>query len=280
MKDAEEINKKFRAQIKLLADKEKNSLKKANLGISICKKTLSKLRKQIENNELKSITTEVYFFKNIKPVPMSYLIYFLEIKTYEQQKPKAGIQYQINFLEKKLKKINKFFYRNSDFVSYMELGHTYLDHQFFSRKNTSELSINPLTHHLQTSEFSTTHDVLWSKIKAMNKLIDFIKNARENLHFKDYNKITPSKNKNTLVWTAPKSALIELIYALYSVKSLNYGKADLRTIQNNFEEVFNIKLNQIYKTYAEMKARRGSQTKFIDELSVYLKHKMRREDLN
>lgn len=71
-------------------------------------------------------------FKNIKPFPMSYLIYFTEIRTCELSIPKVGKTHKIRYLEKEVKKVNKFFARNNDFVHYMEQDYGYLDHQFFA----------------------------------------------------------------------------------------------------------------------------------------------------
>jgi len=277
MKYAEDIIEKFTTQMYSLKEENGKPLEKAIQGISLCNKALSKLKRFVEKKDFETIPSEIYFFKSIKTVPMSYLIYFTELRTCELQKPKAGIQYQVNFLEKELKKINKFFYRNSDFVYYMELGHTYLDHQFFSRTDRPEFPVSPLADYYQFPEFSTSHDMLWSKVKAMNKLIHHIRQTLERLK-PGKHKEWQNKQHEVLVWTAPKTALIELIYALYSVNSLNHGAADLSTITSSFEDFFNIKLNQIYKTYSEMKERRGSQTKFLDELSIHLKHKMDKED--
>lgn len=277
MKLAEEIIEKFTNQMDSLNVKNDEPLKSANQGIALCSKTLSQLKNTVENREFKSLASEIHFFKTIKSIPMSYLIYFTELRTCELQKPKAGVRYQINFLEKELKKINKFFYRNSDFVYYMELGHTYLDHQFFARKNSPDFPVSPLGNYYQFPDFSTSHDLLWSKVKGMNKLIHYIRKTMERIQ-PEKPKVKDSSKNRILEWTAPKTALIELIYALYSVNSINHGGADLRMITASFEDLFNVKLNQVYKTYSEMKERRGSQTKFLDELSMHLKHKMDKED--
>ena len=81
-----------------------------------------------------------------------------------------------------------------------------------------------------------------------------------------------------LLWTATKSALTELIYALYSDGAINHGTADVSAITTSFEDFFNIKLDNVYKTYAELKARKGSKTKFLEELMLNLQQKMSRED--
>ncbi len=277
MKSAEMIIRNFRVNIQKLDARKLDPLKHALQGIGICNKSLSLLKVWVEKNDFESIPLEIYFFKNIKSVPMSHLIYFTEMRTCQLQMPKAGIQYQVGFLEKELKKINKFFYRNSDFVHYLELGYTYLDHQYFSRTKNPEYPVTPLANYYQFPEFSTTHDMLLCKVRAMNKLIHYIRGVLEELR-PGKNLSRQQKQHKVLVWTGTKTALIELIYALYSDEILNHGAADLKTITSGFEDFFNIKLDQIYKTYSEIKERRGSRTKFLDELTVHLQYKMDQED--
>jgi hypothetical protein len=81
-----------------------------------------------------------------------------------------------------------------------------------------------------------------------------------------------------MVWTASKTAITELIYALYSNGSLNNGAADINTITSSFEDFFNIKLDNIYKTYSEIKGRKNSKTRFLEELTLNLQHKINKED--
>ena len=83
---------------------------------------------------------------------------------------------------------------------------------------------------------------------------------------------TIHKSKQT--WTDPKTALIELIYAFHSHSSLNNGKADIKEIATNFEQIFNIDLGDYYKTYLEMKMRKNSRTKFLDSLRESLLKRM------
>ena len=277
MKGAETIIKDFTKNIEELNGRKLDPLKHALQGIAICNKALSRLKAWVEKNDFESIPLEIYFFKNLKPVPMGHLIYFTEMRTCQLQMPKAGVQYQVGFLEKELKKINKFFYRNSDFVHYLELGYTYLDHQYFSRTKNPEYPVTPLANYYQFPEFSTTHDMLLCKVRAMNKLIHYIRGLLEDLR-PGQNHSREQKQHKVLVWTGSKTALIELIYALYSDEILNHGAADLKTITSGFEDFFNIKLDQIYKTYSEIKERRGSRTKFLDELTVHLQYKMDQDE--
>ncbi|MAZ29312.1 MAG: hypothetical protein CL868_19850 [Cytophagaceae bacterium] len=253
------------------------AVKLALEGIGLCNATLKKLKSWVDEHDFETIPEEIHFFKEVKSVPMSYLIYYTEMRTCELHQPKAGKQYKVAFLEKELKKINKFFYRNADFVHYMEMGNTYLDHLYFSRTQNPEYPVHPFTNYYQFPEFSTSHDMLWARVIALNKLIHYIRGELE--HLKPRRALeTLHKKHKVLIWTGSKTALTELIYALYSDEVLNHGAVDLKTITNGFEEFFNINLNQMYKTYAEIKERRGSRTKFLNELIINLEHKMNRED--
>lgn len=253
------------------------NLSKAGSGITLCNKTLSDLKEIVDKKDFNTIPEEIDFFKNIKPIPMSLLIYFTEVRSCELRMPKAGNSYKIQFLQKELRKINKFFYKNADFVHYMEQGFSYLDHQFFTRNHRDNFPFTPMTDNYQFPEFSTAQDMLWAKIKAMYRFIHYIRQALKQLKVDD-SEIFDEKKHNVLVWTGPKTALTELIYALFSNGAINHGAADINMITSSFEDFFNIKLDNIYKTYTEIKARKSSKTKFLEELTLNLQQKMYRED--
>lgn len=82
---------------------------------------------------------------------------------------------------------------------------------------------------------------------------------------------------NTIQWTDSKTALVELIYAIYACGSINNGHCEIRELTAFFEHVFNIRLADIYRTYLEIKVR-STPTKYIDNLKTALLRKME-EDL-
>ena len=83
---------------------------------------------------------------------------------------------------------------------------------------------------------------------------------------------------NSLKWTASKTALTELIYALYCHRVFNNGNTDIKLIARTFEDAFNIELGDFYHTFMELKARKINRTKFLDSLSKVLIKKMDEED--
>ncbi len=272
-----EIIEEFKEAINNIAQRDERELKKAERAIPICNEIISKMQALVEKEDFEDSEFEISFFKNVKVIPMSYLIYYSEIKACELKKPKAGADYQIRFLEKEIKKINKFFSKNSDFVHYMEQGHAYMDHQFFTRNHRNNFPFTPTINYYQYPEFSTSHDMLWAKIQAMYKYIHYIRESMQKIRPGSI-PIYSEKRHQLLLWTASKTALIELIYALYSNSAFNNGAVELSTITSSFEDYFNIKLENVYKTYSEIKARKGSKTKFLEELTVQLQQKIYRDD--
>lgn len=267
----------FTDQLNEILKSDKSHLKKADLGIRLCNDVLSKLQTRVEKEDFEDTISEIDFFKNIKPYPMSYLIYFTEVRTCELTMPKAGNSYKIRFLEKEVRKVNKFFTSNNDFVHYMEQNHNYLDHQFFTRNYRNAFPFTPTINYYQYPEFSTSHDMLWAKVQALYRFIHYLRDSLQRLQPGSTALFTDKKHKLVL-WSGSKTALVELIYALYASGDLNHGTADLQTIATSFEDFFNIKLENIYKTYSEIKARKKNRAKYLNELTLHLETKMVKDD--
>lgn len=277
MKRFHGLMESFEQQLAVILNSPDQQIRITTRGIDLCNKVLTELKEIVEKEDFESTTDEIFFFKEIKPAVMSYLIYFTEVRSCEIRKPKAGINFQVRFFEKEIKKVNKFFYRNIDFSHYMELGHSYLDHQLFTRNFQNNFPFTPLVNYYQYPEFSTSHDMLWAKITAMHRFLHYVRKSLEDLR-PGRNMHSSERKHPILLWTSSKTALTELIYALYSDGALNHGAADLNTIATSFEDFFNVKLDNVYKTYSEIKARKGSKTKYLEELMFNLQKKMKKED--
>ncbi len=119
--------------------------------------------------------------------------------------------------------------------------------------------------------------MLWSKVQAMYRFIHYIRESIQGLRLGKKDLFKEKKHK-VVLWSGSKTALVELIYALYATGDLNYGTADLNTITSSFEDFFNIRLDNTYKTYSEIKARKGIRTKYLKNLILHLELKMVRDD--
>ncbi|WP_072880646.1 RteC domain-containing protein [Salegentibacter echinorum] len=273
----EKVISVFIEKIEGLIQSGKTDLNKAEDGISLCVKTLSKLQKLVERDDFEDSQVEINFFKNMKPIPMSYLIYFTEVRSCELLLPKAGNSHKVRFLEKEIKKINKFFSANNSFVNYMEQSHNYLDFQFFSRGGRRDFSFTPTINYYQNPEFSTSHDMLWAKVQALYRFIHYIREKLELIQPGSSGDFRERQPK-LLLWTGSKTSLVEIIYALYLKGDFNHGTADLKTIISAFEDFLNIKLPNYYKTYGEMKRRTDPKAKYLYEIATILIARMRKDD--
>lgn len=273
----EELLDYFTRELDLVNKSGLPILERAEKGILLCNSTLSTLQNFVEKEDFEDKISEINFFKNIKPYPMSYLIYFSEVRSCELDIPKAGVKPKIRYLEKEIKKINKFFTRNNDFVHYMEQDHSYLDHQFFTRHNRNNFPFTPTINYYQYPEFSTSHDMLWAKVQAMYRFIHYIRERLQELE-PGHKSLQLEKSHRLLMWSGTKTALIELVYALYASGDINHGTVDLTSIISSFEDFFNIRLQNYYKTYSEIKSRKGNRIRYLPELMNQLENKMEKED--
>jgi len=81
-------------------------------------------------------------------------------------------------------------------------------------------------------------------------------------------------SKINLQWTAKKTDLIELLYALHDAGCFNSGKVSLNQIATNFEKAFNCDLSHFSRDFNEMRIRLD-KTPFIDKLKNCLTDRMK-----
>ncbi|WP_338356909.1 RteC domain-containing protein [Yeosuana marina] len=269
---------RFSEKLKEIRSDKRLSLKRTNEGIHLCNNALYLLKGIVEEHGFEDIKAEIHFFKKVKSEPLSFLVYFSEVRSCELLMPKIGLNNQLSFLKKKIRRINKFFNRNWDFVHYMEQELTYLDNQYFTRENqVFPLYALPEASYLDP-KFFTSKDMLWARIKGMNHFIAYIKNLIKEIELQNKDSNSQYQFTNPLQWTSSKAALTELIYALYVARVINNGKEDIKSIASNFEVLFGIQLDNIYKTYFEIKTRKGCRARFLEELIERFNEKMEKDD--
>ena len=206
-------------------------------------------------------------------IPAVYLIYYQELRKLEVELSLTG-KLRRKKLIKKSEELDKFLQMHLNFAKYIELGESHLDEIYFTRKF---LSVNDHYNsmYFPDKKFNTSHDFLLSLIKAFKLLQIFLQKELQKLSFQASGSI---KENQKFQWTSSKVALIELIYALQINGSINNGNADIIAIASSFEELFNIKLDNIYKTYSEIKYRKGRRTKFLDDLTWQFEQKLNRDE--
>ena len=265
-------------ELTLIKKQNSDIIEESNLSIVACRRVLSQMSSAISSTCFINEIDEINFFKKVKLQPLSQLIYYSEIRSLEVRYPKAGQQEQKKYLERKIKKANKFFDYNIEFVQYVKDKKTLFDALYFTRKNYNSLNITDTKTYYRASEFSTSHDILLAKVKGFELFINYLENRLYNLENPTKVNLHNIHKKSRLKWTSSKVALTELIYALHSCGAVNSGAADIREIATMAEKIFNVKLGDYYRTFLELRSRKVNQTKFIDKLKESLIQRMEESD--
>ena len=255
-----------------------NPITMSDKSIETTVKYLQALKTYILENEFPNAEDEIHFFKCIKPKFSSKLIYYHKIRKLEAHKPIGSKRIQRSYLENELNKLNIYFSENTEFYNYYRLGGNSFDNKIFTR-NSTEIDYNlDVYYHELDHRFCTTHDFKVAMILGNEIFHRYLEGKIANL-----SSIKTLINKNPLEsksikWTASKTDLIELIYALHTQKVFNDGKADLAEITKCFEKIFDIELGDIYRACNEIKNRKIKKTKFIDTLSENLNKRFDEND--
>lgn len=243
-------------------------------ALSLCKKALLYQKQVVSLEGFSTEQHEIEFFKVTKQNPLHLLVYYTELRFFENKYPLGAKKKQEKYINKQLDRLNRFFEYHLDFIQYVESGSEYLDKQYFLRKNLDFSRIPYLKFYNLDPEFNTSHDLLLAKLFAYRKLADLLMtrlNEVQNTIFKEI-------PKSQLKWTSSKAALTELTYALYHGGAVNNGNTDIKEIASALERTFNFPIGDLYRTYTEIRSRKKGQSKFLDELSVSLITGMSRLD--
>lgn len=274
------LNIELNSRLHAIDIEETDPITKAQKSISCLKDILKKLRAFIVNYNFKNEEEEIHFFKVIKPEIVSQLIYHVKINNFESKRPLGSPEVLHNYILMELEKLTFYFNNHLEFYKYYRMNSTFLDDKFFMRgKEDLHFHIENINIHIDP-EFSTSQDDMVATIIANDRLEVYLKTELEALTKKTTTTFWPQTsnlNNNLFHWTDSKTALVELIYAICAVGSLNHGKCEMRELTAFFEQIFNVRLTDIYRTYLEIKLR-STPTKYIDSLKTALLRKME-EDL-
>ena len=265
---------------KLIQDKmQVICIKKLKNQIKLTKELLDKLRVHVRNHQFKEQKEEIYFFKHIKPSVCADLIYFKSQLKYQLSKPNTINSLSKNYLKNQLKKLESKKRKNLNFYKYYKQENTFLDNVYFLRENKQlDLFSADLSIHID-SEFYTSHDTLAAEVIAYDLLTNFYKKEINKLKAITAGKFNNSQNiKSPINWTASKTDLIELIYALKISGAVNTGHINTKELVTFFSSMFNIEVTNVYKTYSEIKNRNTERSKFLNKLLHDFESKLEYDD--
>ncbi len=270
------LNKNLNNQLQIIDLEESSMINKAKKSITCIKNTLCDLKNLILNYTFKNEEEEILFFKEIKPGIFSQLIYHVKINNFESKRPMGSFEIQQKYLINELEKLTLFFNSHLEFYRYYRMNSTFLDDKLFvrGREDFHFHQDNPFIY--TDPDFSTSLDCMVAEIMANDRLEVYLKTELDALSVKvnnpNWGQLGMLSN-TAFQWTDSKTALIELIYALHATGSINNGSTEIRELTSFFEQIFNVRLTDIYRTFIEIKGR-TAQTKYIDYLRTALLRKI------
>lgn len=276
MESCREIVANLERKILTINSENKTVFEEIELGILYCKESIRKLREKLLSFKLLSPEQESFFFKSIKPIPTGYMIYFLSLADFEINRPQNSVKKVKEYIQEKTTYYQNYFIEHKTFYHYLERQRTDRDTEYFLRSK-GLIKFHPdALNYCMDQNFSTSHDFIAAKIFAHKLLIKRLNNELYALkNIKQSQSSIPTKK---LQWTGSKIDLIELIYALHTVGSINNGEVEIKELATELQAVFNIELGDYYRTFIEIRARKTNNTKFLDRLKKHLQDRMYQAD--
>lgn len=247
-------------------------------AITIILKSINAVKVAFNKTKFRTESEEIKFFKETKPQFTSKLIYYNDLFKIEMKKPNGGNRILKKYYNNELIKLKAFFDNELEFYIYYRSGSTYLDHKYFLRtKFDIKMSLD--SYYFETDKnFATSHDFKVAKILANDLIQLYLENQLVMINNKDNGEKSQRKPNLKMIWTSPKVALIELLYALHTEGVFNNGTADLKDIAEYFEHIFEIDLGQYRRTFLEIRTRKTDRAKFLTSLNKNLLKRMEDTD--
>jgi hypothetical protein len=270
----EKLLEKLYFQLEEIKNENFAIIQESNASIIVCRNVLSNMNHLVLSSGFKNNAEEIDFFKKTKILPLSQLIYFSEIHSFELQFPRVCIEDQHQYIKTKIRAINKFLDANIDFMQYINEKSKHLDDLYFLRANNYSINLANTDSYFRTPEFSTSHDIILGRITGFNLLLTYLENRLFSVNHPTSVKTMDIHKKPKLRWTSSKVSLTELIYALHSSGAINSGAADIKEIAALTERIFNIELGDYYRTFLEIRGRKSNRAKFMEKLTTSLIKRM------
>ena len=273
-----QIIAQFQEKLQHITATNPDELIKANKGIKLCQATLSKLKRVITTHSFEDMTAEIHFFKQIKHLPMSYLLYYKKVCSCETYVPKIGYKSKRKYLEENMEMVNTFFSVNAVFVNYIRLQCSNMDECYFTRNFMDDDSSIETSDIYYDPDFNTMYDILLAKVKANYMYMEYLNRKLAQLY--DTNKEGPGKvkSKRRLVYKGKVTNMVKLMMALRATKFFE-NDPNLNIMKDVFEEAFNMKFSNVYGTQKDI-INSDNPADFLEELLYsFLKMLKDRDDI-
>lgn len=264
---------KLNAGLSDLNAKNNDPLKRFREALLLIRELLRQLRELVISVPFISAEQEIYFFKKVKPLFRSAMLYEHFIYTLKLNVPSGTRDTVIAYYEQELVLIQRFISLNKFYYEYYKCELVELDHFLFIRgAKMPSVFISEVPEH--DPEFSTELDYLFAKIMAYERLEQAILESLgllvdSGLSFKAAGAVKdlPAVLSSGLTWTGESINLVEVAYGIWLTGQLNHGNAGIAQIIRWLEESLQVKIGRAFRRWTEISARKNlSPTKYLDSM--------------
>ncbi|MCB4800135.1 RteC domain-containing protein [Neotamlana laminarinivorans] len=268
-----QVATELKRQLKLINKQENDRVNRLKLCYDTSCEALTKLKQKFKLNEPQTDEEEVHFFKNIKPVVLSKVIKYGMLCDFEIKHVVLPSEIKLKEYKNCIKMLKVYFEENQEFYKYYRMKDTSYDQKYFTRLKRNETLHAQAMFYAIDSDFSTSHDVILATFMAYENIFNYVENQIAVLQ--NQPKSHKNLNRSVLKWTANKSDLVELIYALQTAGAINNGGITLKDLVESLEDVFNIQLGDYSRIFYDIQLR-SNPTKFLGQLQDALEIKIER----
>ncbi|OFX61128.1 MAG: hypothetical protein A2066_12565 [Bacteroidetes bacterium GWB2_41_8] len=259
--------------LKRIAMTSDSMLNTAKSAIKRCRIALVELRWIVVNEGFPDIQSEIGFFKEIKTVAYSRLLFYQTVFEIESFRSKYDLDRIKRYMKVKLDEIQLYMEENASSVQYYNCGFTYLDSLYFVRER-DEIPIELRgSQYLMDEQFNTWQDHTFSVIRANDMLVEYLNREIKQIDNQEHSHHL--QKLSHLSWTGNKIDLVELVYALFFSRVINNGKITIKELAGVLCRAFNMDIEKdIYRYYTEIQQRKIEQTKFMEQLKSILQQQI------
>lgn len=254
----EALQNKLSKELETIALDAVSVKERCTLSIPAIDRTMQELRIFMAAYQFKDPQDEILYYKKVIPALHSEYIYYARLLDVETRMPEAGRR---DYLRNERKVLTRFFRRNAALYQYHKMGATTLDEQYYSRKAVrSELAFDEYSPVID-SRFTTVKGFKLAQLMAYEKLLQHLQEQRCHKAAA----LPAATPGSKVTFTGPKMWLVELLYASFYTACFNDGKIEIKELAQAFEQAFNIRLGNYYRSKQELYTRKNSAA-FLDTL--------------
>lgn len=270
-----ELKEEVRQKLRVIELTEPDILTRALSASEMLEEVFCKLKEFISSYTFRDEQEEIQFFKVEKPSIFCHLLFYRKVYNIEMNRPMGTLEDHVAYLNRELELIRQYAEKRLDLFRYYRSGLTNMDSIYFLRgRKDSKAQYLDSFYFERDPVFSSAGDFIVSKILANDMLQAFVRRELEIVGKKQLMLFqTPELPLDLPRWTDKKTGLIEILYALDSLNSIENGKLSLNRLASHFEFAFDINLGNFTCAFNEMKIR-NNQTPYLDLMKEALLKRM------